>query len=161
METQRPKDAQQPDFSALLLRVEEILGGAGPLVDRLAALCSLLRGAAPHYDWVGFYLVESPGWLALGPFCGAPTGHVHIPFGLGVCGQAAQRAETLVVQDIARESNYLACSVEVRAEIVVPLLREGEVLGELDIDSHRLAPFTPADRAFLETVAARVARLMT
>lgn len=142
----------EPDFMALLGRVEEILQESRTVRDRLEDICRLLRGRVNHYDWVGVYLVDSPGWLKLGPYGGEPTEHTRIPFGRGICGQAAQRGETFVVQDVSKESNYLACSLTVRSEIVVPILRDGKVLGELDIDSHSLAPFTSADREFLEAV---------
>ncbi len=160
MESQQQQRAPETDFNTLLLQVEQILGRTSPLPGRLAALCRLLRKTVPHYNWVGIYLVESPGWLVLGPYDGAPTGHVRIPFGQGICGQVAASGETLVVPDVSTESNYLSCNVAVRSEIVVPLLLDGTVLGELDIDSHRLAPFTPADRTFLEAVCARVAQLL-
>jgi len=142
----------EPDFRALLARVESILKQSRPVRDRLEYICRLLRGRVRHYDWVGVYLVESPGWLILGPYDGEPTEHARIPFGRGICGQAARTGETFVAQDVSKESNYLSCSLKVRSEIVVPILREGRVLGELDIDSHTLAPFTSADRQFLEAV---------
>jgi len=77
---------------------------------------------------------------------------VRIPFGRGICGQAAERKETFVVQDVSKETNYLSCSPEVKSEIVVPIMKDGRVLGELDIDSHSLAPFTDEDREFLENI---------
>jgi L-methionine (R)-S-oxide reductase len=142
----------EPDFRALLGRVENILKEPRPVMDRLEDICRLLRGRVSHYDWAGVYLVESPGWLTLGPYDGEPTEHGRIAFGRGICGQAAETGETFVVQDVSKESNYLSCSLKVRSEIVVPILREGKVLGELDIDSHSPAPFTAADREFLEAV---------
>jgi L-methionine (R)-S-oxide reductase len=141
-------------------RYDEILKGAetaARITERTAALqeiCRLLHDGIPRYDWVGFYLVESPGsrMLALGPFVGEPTEHVRIPFGRGVCGQAAERRQTVVVQDVTRESNYLSCSVNVKSEIVVPLLRDGVVLGELDIDSHTPRAFGDDDELLLAAV---------
>jgi GAF domain-containing protein len=153
------------DVDALLARADELLSGPGALDERLAALCERLRADVPHYDWVGFYLTDPdrPRELVLGPFAGAPTDHVRIPFGRGICGQAAERRETVVIQDVTQESNYLSCSLAVRSEIVVPLLDPADperVLGELDIDSHAEAPFTAADRDLCEALAARVARLL-
>ncbi len=130
-----------------------------PAAEKLRAVCRLLRDAIPHYDWVGFYIVnpQNTQELVLGPYVGAPTEHVRIPFGRGICGQAAALAQTFIVQDVSRESNYLACSPDVRSEIVVPIWWEGEIIGELDIDSHALAPFTEADRELLDQVCALVA----
>ena len=146
---------------------EDLLGEVGRLVaeapDRdgaLQAVCELLRERVGHYDWVGFYLADgAAGTLTLGPYAGEPTEHVEIPFGRGVCGQAAERRETFVAQDVSKETNYLSCSPAVRSEIVVPVMKAGEVVAELDIDSHVVSPFTPADRALLETVADVVAGL--
>lgn len=128
--------------------------------EALAALCRFLSERFPQYSWVGFYIVE-PGTreLVLGPFVGEPTEHVRIPFGRGICGQAAEREETFVVQDVERESNYLSCSPFVKSEIVVPVFSDGAVAAELDIDSHLRGAFTPEDRAFLEAVAEAAAPL--
>ena len=148
------------DYGDLIMMVDEIVAGADDRSDVLQTVCDLLRRWVAHYDWVGFYLADDrAGMLTLGPFAGAPTQHVRIAYGQGVCGQAAERRETFLVQDVAKETNYLACSSEVRSEIVVPVLRDGRLVAELDIDSHALAAFTDADRAFLEQVAALVAEL--
>ena len=90
--------------------------------------------------------------LVLGPFSGETTQHVRIPFGRGICGQAAESQRTLVVNDVAAESNYLACSPHVRSEIVVPINTEGEMVAQLDIDSHVLEAFDDEDRAFAEEI---------
>jgi len=143
-----------PHLAALLRTVASILEWPSERQRKLQAICTLLKEQVDHYDWVGFYLVgDTPDLLLLGPFAGAPTEHVRIPFGRGVCGQAAARKETVIVQDVSKEQNYLACSLEVKSEIVVPLLRKGQVLGELDIDSHTLAAFGEQDRRFLEAIA--------
>jgi GAF domain-containing protein len=151
----------QPDVTRLLSNVREIVAQDTPREVALAAICELLAREVPHYDWVGFYLVdpERPQELVLGPFEGAPTEHTRIAFGQGICGQAAATELTFVVQDVSQETNYLSCSPHVRSEIVVPIFKDGAVVGELDIDSHELAPFTDADPAFLEAVCAEVARL--
>jgi len=148
-------------FAELTAAVEEILAREDTRDARLQAVCDLLHDRVPRYDWVGFYLVPpgEPGQLRLGPYAGAATEHTHIAFGQGVCGQAAARAETVNVPDVRAEGNYLACSLETRSEIVVPLLRDGEVLGELDLDSHTRDAFQPADREFLESLAARISVL--
>ena len=153
---------QTPDFKTLLAQIRARLAGAGGRDDKLQAICTQLRDTVPHYDWVGFYLVdpETPRELVLGPYAGAPTEHTRIPFGRGICGQAAATEQTFIVQDVSQETNYLSCSPEVRSQIVVPILKDGQVIGELDIDSHRLAPFSAEDRAFLEAICQAVADLL-
>ena len=103
-------------FSALLDRVREAVDGESDSSAKLLAVCQLLRDDVAHYDWVGFYLTDESGQtLVLGPFAGEPTEHVQIPFGRGVCGQAAQRRETVLVQDVSQEANYLSCSTRVKS----------------------------------------------
>ncbi|MBN1287967.1 MAG: GAF domain-containing protein [Anaerolineae bacterium] len=145
-------DDNKARFDALYGEIARIVAGGGD--DRAQAICELLRARVPHYDWVGFYLVDpgSPRELVLGPFAGAPTDHVRIPFGKGICGQAADRKETFIIQDVSWETNYLSCSVHVKSEIVLPIFQNGALIGELDIDSHQVAPFTEADEVFLEGV---------
>lgn len=129
---------------------------------RLQAVCDLLKEEVPHYDWVGFYLVDpnKARELLLGPFAGAPTDHVRIAFGQGICGQAAERKQTFMVPDVSAETNYLACSPTVKSEIVLPILKAGEVMGELDIDSHTIDAFSEEDRAFLLKVCYAVSRVL-
>ena len=150
-----------PSFEDLLDRIASIAAAPGSREERLTDVCRLLRREVPHYDWVGFYLVDpaSPRELVLGPFDGAPTDHTRIAFGQGICGQAAEREDTFVIQDVSQEANYLSCSVHVKSEIVVPVFRNGKVAGEIDIDSHALAPFTARDREFLERAARVLAEL--
>ena len=113
-----------------------------------------------HYDWVGFYLAEGRE-LVLGPFVGAPTEHVRIAFGHGVCGQVAESGETLVVPDVAAEANYLSCGSAVRSEVVVPIFADGEFVAQLDIDSHTRDPFSQGEVEFLQRLSARLALLWT
>ena len=89
----------------------------------------------------------------LGSYAGESTERTRIAFGQGICGQAADREETFLVQDVSKEANYLSCSPTVKSEIVVPVFRDSSVVGEIDIDSHMLAPFSDADRMFLEQIA--------
>jgi L-methionine (R)-S-oxide reductase len=149
------------DYGRLLDQVVGIVRGPGARNAKLDGICILLEANVSHYDWVGFYLVdpEARRELILGPYVGAPTEHTRIAFGKGICGQAADTKATFIVQDVTEETNYLSCSPDVRSEIVVPVLRAGAVVGELDIDSHALAPFTEADRAFLEQVCREVSSL--
>lgn len=149
-------------FSQCLEGVRRIVQGGAARDAVLLAICETLKRDIPHYDWVGFYLVDPAREqeLVLGPYVGAPTEHTRIAFGQGICGQAAATELTFVIQDVSQETNYLSCSPDVRSEIVAPIFRDGKVIGELDIDSHAIAPFTPADQQFLEDVAALVAPLL-
>jgi L-methionine (R)-S-oxide reductase len=148
------EEATPGTFEHLLGRVRALVEGPYERDEKLHRICTLLAANVLHYHWVGFYLVGQPEKkeLVLGPFVGDPTEHVRIPFGRGICGQAAERREILMVQDISRESNYVACSPSVKAEIIVPILRNGALLGLLDIDSHLRTPFSVEDQAFLEQV---------
>jgi L-methionine (R)-S-oxide reductase len=150
------------DFENLFKRSEAAAARDGSREERLLNVCRLLRREVPHYHWVGFYIVDSaaPRELVLGPFDGAPTEHTRIAFGKGICGQAAERGETVVASDVAKEENYLSCSPNVRSEIVVPVLAQGRLVGEVDIDSHVPNAFTPEDRAFLERLADLIAPLL-
>lgn len=142
-------------YTELLERLRGVIDGPGEAAARLEAVCALLADNIEHYDWVGFYLVSprEPDTLILGPYVGEPTEHTRIAFGAGVCGRAALERATIEVPDVRAESNYLSCSLAVRAEIVLPLHHDGEFVGELDIDSHRPDPFTPDDRALLDALA--------
>ncbi|MCK4539279.1 MAG: GAF domain-containing protein [Candidatus Krumholzibacteria bacterium] len=140
-------------FDDIRKKIDDIISAPGECDEKLQSICDTLRNEVEHYDWVGFYLTVPNGEeLTLGPYTGDRTDHTCIPFGKGVCGQAAAGKKTIIIQDVARETNYLSCSPDVKSEIVVPLFKSGEVAGELDIDSHALAPFSPEDRAFLEAV---------
>ncbi len=138
-------------------RLEELLvkGSA----DILQPVVDLLQQEVGHYDWVGFYLVDPTRSqrLVLGPFAGEPTDHTCIEFGQGICGQAAQTGTTFVVDDVNAADNYLACSLRVKSEIVIPVYHEAVLIGELDLDSWLAAAFTAADRSFLEELARRLA----
>ncbi len=145
----------------LLSAIREIIASTASRDVKLTEICVLLKNNIPYYDWVGFYLTDpqSERVLVLGPYAGAPTEHTRIAYGQGICGQAADKEETFIVQDVSQETNYLSCSPDVRAEIVVPVFLEGKVVGELDIDSHHLAPFTGDDREFLNAVCMLVSHL--
>ena len=112
----------------------------------------MLKDAMPAYTWVGIYLLDGDE-LVLGPFLGKPSPHTRIPLGQGICGAAATRAKTIIVDDVNADPRYLACSLETRSEIVVPIIHDGRVLGEIDIDSDTPAAFGAADRDLLEAVA--------
>ncbi len=146
-------------FDKLLAEIDRLVSSGLSRDETLLRVCQLLESSVAYYDWVGFYLVEGEKELVLGPFAGEPTEHVRIAFGIGVCGQAAQRKETFLIQDVSCETNYLSCSPKVKAEIVVPIFKNGRVVGELDIDSHQLSPFSDEDRDFLEQICRRLSGL--
>lgn len=119
---------------------------------------ALLKTRRPHYTWAGIYLLEGDT-LVLGPYLGKPSPHTRIPLGSGICGAAATEKATIIVDDVNSDPRYLACSIETKSEIVVPILAaDGGVLGEIDIDSDARAAFTTDDRSLLERVAADLAR---
>ena len=121
---------------------------------------SMLKERVPEYPWVGIYLLEGDE-LVLGPYRGKPSPHTRIALGRGICGAAATEKATIVVDDVNADPRYLACSVETKSEIVVPIMDGERVLGEIDIDSDRAAAFGDADRQLLEAVAARLARRLS
>lgn len=128
--------------------------------EKLLKICELLSNSIDYYNWVGFYFANHENQtLHLGPYVGAETDHVVIPFGKGICGQVAVSNANFVVPDVAAQDNYIACSFTVKSEIVVPLFVNGENIGQIDIDSHVLDPFSEADERFLEFVNEKVAEL--
>lgn len=146
--------------ATLLADLRAAIATAPDPVRAMTAAVALLKERLPHYTWVGIYLLQGDT-LVLGPFLGKPSPHTRIPLGQGICGAAATEKATIIVDDVHADPRYLACSIETRSEIVVPIMDigpEGErVLGEIDIDSDQPAAFGPADRALLEHVAAALA----
>lgn len=135
------------------------LAEAAPSVDDLmTTIVGRLQERLAHYDWVGFYKVEKgrigeEPMLVLGPYVGAVTEHTRIPLNKGICGAAVTSGQTLVIDDVGSDPRYLACSIETKSEIVAPVRVKGEVVGELDIDSHTPAAFTADDRQLVEHCA--------
>ena len=117
---------------------------------------SLLKEHVPHYSWVGVYLLDGDE-LVLGPYLGKPSPHTRIPLNRGICGAAASEKATIVVDDVNADPRYLACSIETKSEIVVPIMSGDTVHGEIDIDSDKRAAFGPDDRHLVEAVAAVLA----
>jgi L-methionine (R)-S-oxide reductase len=128
--------------------------------EKLLSICELLSYSIDYYNWVGFYFANhETKTLHLGPYIGAETDHTVIPFGKGICGQVAVSNANFVVPDVSAQDNYIACSFTVKSEIVVPLFVNGKNIGQIDIDSHELNPFSDADERFLEFVNLEVAKL--
>ena len=129
----------------------------------MQGICELLNQRMLKYNWVGFYLLEetrAEPMLTLGPFVGAMTPHTRIPLNQGICGAAASTGETVVVDDVNSDPRYLACSLETKSEIVVPVYANGKVVGELDIDSHFPAAFRDDDRRICEHCAKVVGKFL-
>src|SRR5271167_447979 len=128
----------------------------------MSEMVKLLQERMLKFNWVGFYMLErlpdQPPMLVLGPFQGAMTPHKRIPLHQGICGAAASTGKTVVVDDVTKDSRYLACSLETKSEVVVPIFVRGKVAGELDIDSHFLAAFSSEDRELIEYCAQLVGK---
>lgn len=151
---------KQMNFENLKPTIIEILEGSAVREDKLQKLCEFLKSEISYYNWVGFYFRNGDlEELNLGPYAGAYTEHTTIPFGKGICGQVAVSNQNFVVPDVSAQDNYIACSITVKSEIVIPLFVNGANIGQIDIDSHEIDPFTPADERFLEFVNQEVAKL--
>jgi GAF domain-containing protein len=150
-------------FEQLKPQIELIVSNSKKTVDeRLLNICELLESHIDYYNWVGFYFANSDKKeLHLGPYVGEPTDHTVIPFGKGICGQVAVSNENFVVPDVSAQDNYIACSITVKAEIVVPVFVNGKNIGQIDIDSNTPDPFTEADERFLEFVCQQVATILS
>ena len=148
-------------FETLKPKIQEILNQKRATRDeKLLEICSFLKEAVSYYDWVGFYFRNGEKEeLILGPYAGTPTDHKVIPFGKGICGQVAVSNKNFIVPDVKAQDNYIACSLTVKSEIVIPLFVNGENIGQIDIDSHILDPFTNEDEQFLEFVNQEIAKL--
>lgn len=150
-------------FTQLKPEIKSIIANKNLSVDeRLLAVCQLLETNVSYYNWVGFYFRNGDKQeLKLGPYVGEPTDHTIIPFGKGICGQVAVSNKNFVVPDVSAQDNYIACSITVKAEIVIPIFVDGENIGQIDIDSNTPDPFTEADERFLEFVCKEVAKILS
>jgi L-methionine (R)-S-oxide reductase len=155
-----------PDRRGLIkqvqVEIEQAATNAVSPEELMTLIASKLHERMLKYNWVGFYMLEKcePGDLVLGPFVGAMTPHTRIRLNQGICGAAASTGRTVVVDDVKQDPRYLACSLETKSEIVSPIFVKGEVVGELDIDSHFPAAFKGEDREFVEHCAALVGQFL-
>ncbi len=128
--------------------------------EKLKSLCQFLSENIEYYNWVGFYFANhQTKTLHLGPYFGETTDHTEIAFGKGICGQVAESNSNYIVPDVSAQTNYIACSISVKSEIVIPLFAHGKNIGQIDIDSHRINAFTSRDEFFLEFVNQEVSKL--
>ncbi|USL95665.1 GAF domain-containing protein [Riemerella anatipestifer] len=129
--------------------------------EKLKIICEILDQEKSYFNWTGFYFKNgNKEELILGPYVGAPTDHTVIPFGRGICGQVAVSNQTFEVPDVMAEDNYLSCSIDTKAELVVPIIKNGENIGQIDIDSHTINPFTKEDVELLEWLCSKVATVL-
>lgn len=141
--------------------IDRLASSAKTAEELMVAIVHLLHDKMLKYNWVGFYMLEqSEPMLALGPFEGAMTPHTRIALNQGIWGAAASSGKTVVVDDVNSDPRYLACSIETKSEIVVPVFAGGKVVGELDIDSHFPAAFAREDRQLIEHCAAAVGKYL-
>ncbi len=147
----------------VLLKVESLAQSAKDSKELMRGVVEVLQENLLKYNWVGFYMLDNSGkepMLQLGEFVGAMTPHTRIPLDQGICGAAAASGKTVVVDDVNSDPRYLACSLETKSEIVVPIFAHGSVVGELDIDSHFAAAFGPEDRKLCEECAKIVGKFL-
>jgi GAF domain-containing protein len=149
-------------FAEILSEVSIFAESANDLASLQSFIIEIISQRLPYYNWTGFYMLDPDDseTLVLGPFRGAPTEHVRISVSQGICGAAVAQNDTVIVDDVHSDPRYLACSLETKSEIVVPIRANDAVIGEIDIDSHDLAAFSAQDREFLETCATIVGGFM-
>lgn len=150
------KDTQQ-----VFERAVEIINSSENREEKLKQICELLDREVDVFNWTGFYLASETeeNMLELGPYVGEPTDHTKIPYGKGICGQAAETLDTFVVQDVSEADNYLACSLNVKSEIVVPIMKNDEFKGELDIDSHTKDAISDELKTLCENICSELSRI--
>ena len=148
-------------METLQKRIDIIFSSEISTTEKLQKVCQLLHDEVEHYNWVGFYFTNGDKQeLKLGPYVGAETDHIIIPFGKGICGQVAVSNETFVVPDVMAQDNYLSCSIDTKSEIVVPIFKNGLNVGQIDIDSHVIDPFTEEDEKLLNYVCEKVSEII-
>ena len=149
------------NISELKKTITTIIDSSTQVETVLQDICNLLKQEIEYYDWVGFYFKNGDkNELKLAQFAGEPTEHTIIPFGKGICGQVALSNQNFVVQDVASQDNYISCGWKVKSEIVIPIFVNNINVGQIDIDSHSVNPFTKDDENLLEFVCEKVAKIL-
>ena len=142
-------------------KITEIINSPKTVDIKLQDICDYLKDEISYYDWVGFYFKNgNKKELLLAQFSGEPTEHTVIPFGKGICGKVAVSNKNFVAQDVTNQDNYISCGWKVKSEIVIPIFKNGENIGQIDIDSHTTNPFTKKDEILLEFVCNKVAEII-
>ena len=146
---------------SLKTAISKILKSNQKIAEKLQEVTLLLEASISYYDWVGFYFKNgAKDELKLAQYTGEETEHTIIPFGKGICGQVAVSNKNFVVQDVSEQENYISCGWKVKSEIVIPIFVNGENIGQIDIDSHTVNPFTQEDELLLEFVCREVGQLL-
>ncbi len=147
-------------LSLLKPEITKIIRTTRTIDSKLNKVCEFLQENVKHYDWVGFYFKngDKPE-LKLKAYAGKPTDHNIIPFGKGICGQVAVSNENFLVEDVSAQDNYIACSIDVKSEIVIPLFVNDENIGQIDIDSNTANAFSQEDESFLVWLNAEIAQV--
>lgn len=146
------------DYKNILSLSLEIIHSEKKVEDKMQSICDLLDREFDHYDWTGFYMSDIENrTLHLGSYTGEPTDHTTIPYGKGICGQAAESEKTFLIDDVHAQDNYISCNINVKSEIVVPIIKDNIVIGQIDIDSNKPAAFTLEDQQLLENICAKLA----
>lgn len=140
------------NYQLLLAQLEALLDGEANALSNLSNASALLNQALPNSVFTGFYLFDGQE-LLLGPFQGGVS-CVHIALGRGVCGEAADKQETIIVEDVTKHANYIVCDSSAMSEIVVPIVKNGQLLGVLDLDSHLVGDYDTIDQDYLEQFVA-------
>ena len=138
-------------YESLITEIESLISGENNFIANVSNITSVLNGSFDEFSWVGFYFLgnENKGELILGPFQGK-TACTRISKGKGVCGQAVNRKQTIIVEDVNEFPGHISCDSESKSEIVVPIIKNGSVKGVLDIDSYEYSAFNETDKAYLE-----------
>ena len=143
---------QKHDFyQSLVKQTESLIGGESNIIANMANISALLFTSLEDVNWAGFYFMDSPTELVLGPFQGNPA-CIRIPVGKGVCGTAAKTGQTQLVSDVHAFDGHIACDAASNSEIVVPIMKNGSVFAVLDIDSPSIGRFDTDDQAGLEAL---------
>jgi len=149
------------NISHLKESITKLVNEENTVSEKLQSICDLLKQDINYYDWVGFYFKNGDKQeLKLAEFAGEPTEHKIIPFGKGICGQVAVSNKKFIVPNVEAQDNYISCSFKVKSEIVIPIFVNGKNIGQLDIDSHTVNPFTKNDEILLEFVCEKVAEIL-
>ena len=142
----------------IIKQIDKLVQSKKEREEVLRETVKVLKENYEHYNWVGIYLLEGDE-LVLGPYLGKPSPHTRIRLNKGICGAAASQKKTVNIPDVNADPRYLACSLETRSEIVVPIMRGKQVFGEIDIDSVKLSAFSNEDQLLLEQVCSILCEL--
>ncbi len=148
------------NISKIKKHITQIVESNNSVSEKLQALCNHLKKEIENYDWVGFYFKnDDKRELKLAQYSGEPTEHIIIPFGQGICGQVAVNNKNFIISDVSSQDNYISCGWKVKSEIVIPIFVNGKNIGQIDIDSHTINPFSKKDEILLEFICGKVAQL--